>query len=171
LLEFIGRSKSQHLMKMAFGGGAMSSVNTCKTYKFLIPNYNYRTDRFPGRKGIPHNHVDLCYMCDTYSWQRRSIFIGDNPILSSERMLHKDYGRKGSVAIRVSGRDLEGLEFKTNWLAVNRQSWSKSDSDSKLSQLRVSVARSVKLIAEISDRWEIQNKCNVRRWQPLPSNG
>jgi hypothetical protein len=30
--------------------------------RFFIPNYGfYRTDRFPGRKGIPHNHVDLGY--------------------------------------------------------------------------------------------------------------
>jgi hypothetical protein len=28
--------------------------------RFFIPNYHiYWTDRFPGRKGIPHNHVDL----------------------------------------------------------------------------------------------------------------
>jgi hypothetical protein len=32
----------------------------------FIPNYLfYRTDGFPGRKVIPHNHVDLCYICDT----------------------------------------------------------------------------------------------------------
>jgi hypothetical protein len=36
--------------------------------KFLITNYHfYRTHRFPGREGIPHNRVDLCYMCDTYT--------------------------------------------------------------------------------------------------------
>jgi hypothetical protein len=36
--------------------------------RFFIPNYHcYRTERFPGRKGIPHNHVDLYYMCDTYT--------------------------------------------------------------------------------------------------------
>jgi hypothetical protein len=38
-----------------------------------------------------------CYMCDTYTLQRPSIFIRDKPIFSSERMLHKDYDRKGSV--------------------------------------------------------------------------
>jgi hypothetical protein len=26
-----------------------------------------RTVSHPGRKGIPHNHVDLWYMCDTYT--------------------------------------------------------------------------------------------------------
>jgi hypothetical protein len=36
--------------------------------RFFIPNYNfYPTDHFPGRKGIPHNHVDLCCMCDTFT--------------------------------------------------------------------------------------------------------
>jgi hypothetical protein len=36
--------------------------------RFFIPNYHvYRTERFPGRNGIPHNHADLCYMCDTYT--------------------------------------------------------------------------------------------------------
>jgi hypothetical protein len=71
-------------MQRAFGGSAMSSVNSCKIYinvalpsethlkpheRFFTPNYQfYRTRRFPGRKGrtsvamrkyIPHNHVDL----------------------------------------------------------------------------------------------------------------
>jgi hypothetical protein len=32
-----------------------------------------------------------------YTRQRPSIFIGVTPILSSERMLHKDYDRKDSV--------------------------------------------------------------------------
>jgi hypothetical protein len=32
---------------------------------------------------------------------KRSLFIKDKPILSSERMLHKDYGRKGSVEKKI----------------------------------------------------------------------
>jgi hypothetical protein len=65
----------------------------------IIPNYYfYRTGRFPRRKGILHNHVDLCYMCDTYTLQMRSLFIRDKSILSPEKMLHKDYDRKDSVA-------------------------------------------------------------------------
>jgi hypothetical protein len=32
LLEFIGHSKSQYSVQMAFGGCAMSSVNSYKTY-------------------------------------------------------------------------------------------------------------------------------------------
>jgi hypothetical protein len=47
--------------------------------------------------------------------KRLSIFIRDKPILSSERMLHKDYDRKGSAAnIRVSlVVILKGLAAKT----------------------------------------------------------
>jgi hypothetical protein len=48
--------------------------------------------------------------------ERPSISIRDNPILSSERMLYKDYYRKGSVEKKkkVSGRGLKGLDAKTN---------------------------------------------------------
>jgi hypothetical protein len=46
-------------------------------------------------------------MCDTYTWQRRSLIIRDKPILSSERILHKDYDRKVSVEKKVSGRQDE----------------------------------------------------------------
>jgi exonuclease III len=36
--------------------------------RFFIPDYHfYWTRRFPGRKGIPHNHVGLGYMCDNYT--------------------------------------------------------------------------------------------------------
>jgi hypothetical protein len=37
--------------------------------------------------------------------KRRSIFIIDTPILSSERMLHKDYDRKASLTKKICGRD------------------------------------------------------------------
>jgi hypothetical protein len=40
------------------------------------------------------------YMCDTTLDERASIFIRDKPILKSERMLCKEYGRKDSVAKR-----------------------------------------------------------------------
>jgi hypothetical protein len=71
-------------------------------------------DRFPGRKGIPHNHVDLCHVCDTYTWQRRSIFIRDKPILYSEKMLRKDYDSKDSVEKISLIVSLKGLGAKTN---------------------------------------------------------
>jgi hypothetical protein len=53
--------------------------------------------------------------------ERPSIYMRDNPISSSERMLHKDYDRKRSVekSLVVS---LEGLDAKMNRLVVNRQS-------------------------------------------------
>jgi hypothetical protein len=56
-------------------------------------------------------------MCEMYTW-----YIRDKPILSSERMLRKDYYGRGSVGKEISGRGLKGLDAKTNWLAVNRQS-------------------------------------------------
>jgi hypothetical protein len=48
-------------------------------------------------------------MCDMYTWQRPSIFKRDTPIFSSERVLHKDYDRKGSVAPapKPSGRETQ----------------------------------------------------------------
>jgi hypothetical protein len=49
-----------------------------------------------------------CYMLDTYTWQRPSIFIRDKPIFSSDRMLHKDYYRKGSVAKKYLWSCLQG---------------------------------------------------------------
>jgi hypothetical protein len=46
---------------------------------------------------------NTCYMR-----QAPSIFIRDKPILSSERMLLKDYYRKGSVEKEISGRGSQG---------------------------------------------------------------
>jgi hypothetical protein len=45
-------------------------------------------------------------MCDMYTWNR-SLFTRDKPILSSEAMLHKGYDRKGSVAKKIHGRELQ----------------------------------------------------------------
>jgi hypothetical protein len=53
----------------------------------------------------------------------QSIFIRDNLIFSSERMLHTDYGSKDPDAKQKSLIViLEGLDAKTNRLAVNHQS-------------------------------------------------
>jgi hypothetical protein len=52
-------------------------------------------------------------MCDTYTW-RKAKHIHETPILSSVRMLHKDYDRKGSVK-KSLGVSLKGLDIKTNW--------------------------------------------------------
>jgi hypothetical protein len=46
--------------------------------------------------------------------ERPSIFITDNPIFSSERMLHKDYYRKSSVEKKSLVVILKGLDAKTN---------------------------------------------------------
>jgi hypothetical protein len=43
---------------------------------------------------------------------------GDKPILSSERMLHKEYDRKGSVKKITLVVKFKGLGAKTNCLAV-----------------------------------------------------
>jgi hypothetical protein len=60
-------------------------------------------------------------MCDTYTWQRRSLFIREKPNLSSVKLLHKDYERKGSVAKTNLFMSLKGLGAKTDWLAINLQ--------------------------------------------------
>jgi hypothetical protein len=39
-------------------------------------------------------------MCDTYTWKKAK--PKDKPIFSSERTLHKDYYRKGSVEKKPS---------------------------------------------------------------------
>jgi uncharacterized protein YlaI len=37
-------------------------LNPMKDHLIQITTFFFRTDRFPGRKGVPHNHVDLCYV-------------------------------------------------------------------------------------------------------------
>jgi hypothetical protein len=66
-----------------------------------------------------------------YTGQRPSIFIRDRPIFSSERMLHKDYDRKGSVAKKKLWSRASRLGAKMNSLSVSRQSQSNPDSDSE----------------------------------------
>jgi hypothetical protein len=95
--------------------------------RFSIPNFHfYHTDHFPQRKGIPHNHEDLCYMCDTYTWQRWSLFIRDKPILLLGNMLHKDCDCKSSVA-KKNLVIASSLGTKTNCQLL-------CDSDSETSQ-------------------------------------
>jgi hypothetical protein len=45
---------------------------------------------------------------------RPSIFIRDNPIFSSERMLHKDYYRRGSIEQKYVVVYLKRTDAKTN---------------------------------------------------------
>jgi hypothetical protein len=47
--------------------------------------------------------------------ERPGVFIADKPILSSEKMLHKNYDRKGSVEKKKClVVILKGLDAKTN---------------------------------------------------------
>jgi hypothetical protein len=71
-----------------------------------------------------------CY--NMYTRQRQSIFTRDKPILSSERMLRKDYNCKGSVAKKNISLvvNLKGLDAEMKHLAINHQSESNFDSDS-----------------------------------------
>jgi hypothetical protein len=47
-------------------------------------------------------------MGDTYIWEKRNLFKRVKPILSSKRLLRKDYYPKGSVEKRISGREPQG---------------------------------------------------------------
>jgi hypothetical protein len=76
----------------------------------------------PGKKRIPHNHVDLCYMCDMYTWQRQSLFIRENPILSSEKILRKGYHCNGSVYKKRKLCPWASWGLVPKWMAVNCQS-------------------------------------------------
>jgi hypothetical protein len=50
-------------------------------------------------------------MCDTYTWQRQTLFMRYKPTNSLQRLFHKDYERKDSVM-----KNKEGL-----WLWASRQ--------------------------------------------------
>jgi hypothetical protein len=54
----------------------------------------------------------MCAICTLD--ERPCIFIEDKPVLSSERMLHKDYNRRGSVEKKYLVVRLKGLDAKTN---------------------------------------------------------
>jgi hypothetical protein len=55
-------------------------------------------------------------------WRGPAAIVNDRPIVSSGRMLYKDYTRRCSIEKRILSVSLKGLGAKTNWLAVNRQS-------------------------------------------------
>jgi hypothetical protein len=50
-----------------------------------------------------------CYTCDTYTRQRPRLLMKDKPILSSERLLHKNYDRKNSAEKKSLVVSLKGL--------------------------------------------------------------
>jgi hypothetical protein len=47
-------------------------------------------------------------------WPRLAAIVNDRPILSSDRMLHKDYDRKSSIEKQILAVSLKGLGAKTN---------------------------------------------------------
>jgi hypothetical protein len=67
---------SKQLQDLCIEVTLLSETHLKPHKRFFIPNYHfYQTDRFPERKGMPHNFVDLCNMCNTYTWQWQSLFI------------------------------------------------------------------------------------------------
>jgi hypothetical protein len=61
--------------------------------------------------------------CNIIFWENitlHTVFTREKPIFSSEKMLHKDYDRKGLVEKKNSSRSLKGLGAKTKWLTVSR---------------------------------------------------
>jgi hypothetical protein len=62
-------------------------------------------------------------------WRGQAAKVNERPIFLSERMLNEDYDRRCLLEIINAGRESQGIVAKTNWLAVNRQSWSDSDSE------------------------------------------
>jgi hypothetical protein len=55
-------------------------------------------------------------------WRGPAATVNDWPILSSERMLYKDYYRRCSIEKKILAVSFMGLGAKTNWWAVNHQS-------------------------------------------------
>jgi endonuclease/exonuclease/phosphatase (EEP) superfamily protein YafD len=56
---------SKQLQDLHIDVAVLSETHLKSHERFFIPNYHFcRTDRFPGRKDVPHKHVYLCYMCD-----------------------------------------------------------------------------------------------------------
>jgi hypothetical protein len=47
-------------------------------------------------------------------WRGPAATVNDRPILSSDRMLHKDYDRKCSIEEKKLAVSLKGLGAKTN---------------------------------------------------------
>jgi hypothetical protein len=147
----------------------LSEIHLKPHKRFFIPNYHfYRTDHFPGRIGIPHNHVDLCYMSDMCTWQRRRLFIREKRILSWENMLPEDYNRKSFSCKR------KHESWISRGLAPERTLWQYTTSrtvtliDSTVSRDLI-VSRSHDIVIRLS-----KTDNDMRRrghwWDPLPCN-
>jgi hypothetical protein len=81
---------------------------------------------WPSRLGSLESETVKCgyEFRETRTWERlrwrvAGAIINDRPILSSDRMLHKDYDSKCSVENILLVVSLKGLVTKTNRLAVN----------------------------------------------------
>jgi hypothetical protein len=61
------------------------------------------------------------YMCEMYTWWKAKHIHKNKLIFSPERMLHKEYYRKGSVKKSLIV-DLKGLDARKKLLTINRQS-------------------------------------------------
>jgi hypothetical protein len=56
---------SKQLQDLYIDVALLSETHLKPHKRFFIPNYHfYQTDRFLGRKDLPHNHVDLCCTLD-----------------------------------------------------------------------------------------------------------
>jgi exonuclease III len=56
---------SKQLQDLYIDVAFLSETHLKPHERFFISNYHFnRIEHMPGRKGIPRNHVDLCYMCD-----------------------------------------------------------------------------------------------------------
>jgi hypothetical protein len=86
--------------------------------------YKAWTDR-----GLVHSakgRICTCYTCNTSLDKRPGIFIGDKPTLCSERILHKDSERNGSVE-KTLVVSLKGLGAKTSCQSTdNKKMYSSS---------------------------------------------
>jgi hypothetical protein len=89
--EWISLHTSQNVSKL-FNYSAMFLIVLCRPPCYM-------------RSMLHKESIITFCICDTYTWKRPSVFIRNKPILSSERLLHKDYDRKGSVAKIISGRE------------------------------------------------------------------
>jgi hypothetical protein len=47
-------------------------------------------------------------------WRRPAAIVNDRPILSSERMLYKDYDRRCLIEKKILAVSLKGIGAKTN---------------------------------------------------------
>jgi hypothetical protein len=58
---------SKQLQDLYINVALLSETHLKAHERVFVPNYHfYWTDRFPRRKGIPHYHVDMYCIYDTY---------------------------------------------------------------------------------------------------------